>query len=481
MFGYSSFRRGQDTIIDTILSGRDLLAILPTGGGKSLCYQIPALLFDGLTIVVSPLISLMKDQVEALRRKGVSAAFFNSSQTKEEQAKIMRGVRAGKYKLLYVSPERLGSPGFRNAMRGVNISFVCIDEAHSISMWGAEFRPAYRKIPDFLSCLPERPELAAFTATATPRAREEIISMLAMRRPLVLSGGFDRKNLYYEVRHPLNKWKDLEGLLLKYRGQCGIIYCLTRNTVDHLTTKLNASGIEAVRYHAGLPEGERQKNQEMWMRGDVLLIVATNAFGMGIDKPCVRFVIHYNMAKDVEGYYQEAGRAGRDGLPADCIMLASDADARICRFFISRTRDRARRKIEMQKLREMQVYAGAGSCLRSYLLRYFGEHADDFCGHCSVCLRRGRFPVRVYRTGEEDPRLFRVLRERRHSIAEEKGVIPAKIFSDQTIHDLAARRPVTKVDCMFMEGAGILRTFLYSEPFLTEIRTWIASHPREFL
>lgn len=477
VFGYPAFRKGQETIIRTILSGRDLLAILPTGGGKSLCYQIPALIFDGVTIVISPLISLMKDQVETLTKKGVSAAFFNSSQTKEEQARILNEVRRGQVKLLYVSPERLVSPAFRKALAGVSISFVCVDEAHSISMWGAEFRPAYQRIPEFLNTLPKRPRLAAFTATATPRTREEIIGMLSMQNPVVLSGGFDRRNLYYEVRHPKNKWQDLQGLLRKYRGQCGVIYCLTRNTVDHLTRKLNAEGTCAVSYHAGLSEEERKKNQDAWMRGKVLVIVATNAFGMGIDKPNVRFVIHYNMAKDVEGYYQEAGRAGRDGLPSDCIMLVSDADVAVCRFIISRTQRKDLRMIEQQKLRDMQVYAGASTCLRSYLLRYFGEHAEDYCGHCSVCLARGRFPRHVVREGEEDPQLFRILRDVRRSIAEEKGVIPDKIFSDQTIHDLAARRPTTKLDCLFMEGAGILRTLRYADPFLTEIRAWRASHP----
>ncbi len=477
MFGYPAFRSGQEAIIDTILSGRDLLAILPTGGGKSICYQVPALMFDGMTIVISPLISLMKDQVETLRKKRVPAAFFNSTQTLREQRSILTAVQSGRVKLLYVSPERLQSPGFQKALMGVPISFVCIDEAHSISMWGAEFRPAYKKIPDFLKMLPSRPTLAAFTATATPRAREEIIDALNMSRPVVFMGGFDRKNLYYEVRHPQNKMQELMGLLKAYRGQCGIIYCLTRNTVDHLTRKLNASGIEAVRYHAGLPEEERQKNQDAWIRGDVLLIVATNAFGMGIDKPNVRYVIHYNMAKDVEGYYQEAGRAGRDGRPSDCIMLAGDADVAVCRFFISRTKSRERREVEYKKLRDMQLYAGAATCLRAYLLRYFGEHAEDYCGHCSVCIRRGRFPQHSVPEGEEDPHLFHLLREVRRGIAEEKGVLPDKIFSDQTMHDLAARRPTTRFDFMCMEGAGILHSLRYGEPFLREIRVWRESHP----
>lgn len=480
VFGYSSFRKGQEHIIDTLLSHRDLVAILPTGGGKSICFQIPALLFPGMTLVISPLISLIQDQVAALQRRGIPAAGLTSLQSSKEQKKTLSLAIEGRLKLLYLAPERLETPSFRAAASSMKISFLCIDEAHCISQWGREFRPSYRHIPDFVSSLsPQRPVIAAFTATASPEIRDDIIRLLHLQNPSVITAGFDRPNLYYEVRHTKNKWDTLLHILPKYRGQSGIIYCRTRSSVEHLVKRLNRVGIPSLRYHAGLDPKERQKNQELWLNGSCLLIVATNAFGMGIDKPDVRYVIHYNMPQDIESYEQEAGRAGRDGLPSDCILLFHDRDPSLNRFFIERASSPEVRSLERRKLHEMQKYAGAQSCLRQMLLQYFGEHAPDYCGNCSVCLSKGRFqtaPVSYLIRGRESQRLYRDLKSVRARLSREHKRPPEKICSDAVLHELAARRPLTFRDLFFVEGMDPVRCKKYGTDFLSEIRAFLSSH-----
>ena len=326
-YGYSSFRPGQERLIRALLEGNDVLGVMPTGAGKSLCYQIPALLLPGLTIVVSPLISLMEDQVGTLRKRGIPAAFLHAAMRSSERRalcqKILDGQRTGSpgtIRLLYVSPERLMAREFLSFSENADISLLAVDEAHCISNWGRDFRPAYRKIGDFADRLKRRPPIGAFTASATPAVREEIISYLHLKEPASLTTGFDRPNLYFEVRHAEDKWTELLRVLAEHRTGTGIIYCLTRKTTEALAKKLNKNGIPAAFYHGGLTSCEREKSQEDWIRGRVRLIVATCAFGMGIDKPDVRFVIHYNLPGSMENYYQEAGRASRDGRPGECIL-----------------------------------------------------------------------------------------------------------------------------------------------------------------
>ena len=333
-FGYDSFREGQEPVVDAILSGRDVLAVMPTGAGKSICYQVPALVLDGVALVISPLISLMKDQVQSLIQSGIPAAYLNSSLSERQFDLALSNAARGKYRIIYVAPERLQTPRFLAAARAMRISLVAVDEAHCISQWGQDFRPSYLEIPDFLSALPRRPAVSAFTATATERVREDILSLLRLDDPVVQITGFDRKNLYFSVTEPSDKNAALLRLLDDYRGLPGIVYCATRKKVETVYQLLVESGRPATRYHAGLPDSERQANQDDFIYDRRDIMVATNAFGMGIDKSNVRFVIHYNMPKDIESYYQEAGRAGRDGERADCHLLFGRQDIVTQQFFI---------------------------------------------------------------------------------------------------------------------------------------------------
>ncbi len=395
-FGHTSFRYGQEDIIDNILSGKDCLAVMPTGAGKSMCYQIPALMLSGTTIVVSPLISLMKDQVEALIQSGVKAAFINSSLAPYQYYSVLRQVSSGECKLLYVAPERLNAEDFLALCRSIEIPLVAVDEAHCVSHWGQDFRPSYLKITEFVASLPSRPVLAAFTATATKIVKDDIVNILGLRSPYRITTGFDRENLYFEVRRPDFSEKDGE-LLSIIRGSSGrstIVYCSTRKNVEQVCDFLNLNGCKAARYHAGLPDDERKQAQEDFIYDRVNIIVATNAFGMGIDKSDVSLVVHYNMPKDIESYYQEAGRAGRDGSPARCILLYSKSDVRTNNYLIDHSHeDNGLSEAELELLRErdrerlkmMTFYSTTERCLREFILRYFGERTGDFCGNCSCC------------------------------------------------------------------------------------------------
>ena len=468
-FGYSSFRPGQDRLIDAILAGRDVLGILPTGGGKSLCYQVPAMMLPGLTLVISPLLSLMADQVSRLSSRGIPAAALTSDQTPSRRRFILREAAAGQLRLLYLSPERLEHTEFLSFLPSLSISLVAIDEAHCISQWGPEFRPAYRRIPAFLSRLTPRPVTAAFTATATPEVRADIIEAAGLIHPFCLTSGFDRPNLYYEVRHVKDKRSELLALLRHYRGFTGIVYCQTRASVDAVAKFLLRHRIPAAAFHAGLSASVRTGALKSWLTDSVTVMVATNAFGMGIDKPDVRYVIHYSLPCDPESYYQEAGRAGRDGLPADCILLVSPRDVAIVRFFIARTASPALRALMERRLSAMRSYASGSRCLRASLLTYFGEHAGRWCGACSVCLRTGPFGVRVP-AGQEDPDLYAALLSIRKNMAAQRGQPACRILSDRALHDLAVQRPLSRSEMAAIEGIGLIRTLRSGNAFLEEIR-----------
>lgn len=396
-FGHDGFRKGQQELVDCALSGRDCVGIMPTGAGKSVCYQLPAIMADGITLVVTPLISLMKDQVDTLRQNGISGAFFNSSLTMTQMKLALQNARQGKYKLIYVAPERLDLDSFVEFARDSKVSMICVDEAHCVSQWGQDFRPSYLNIAQFIAKLPYRPVICAYTATATEFVREDIKKLLKLQNPFEIVTGFDRKNLYYEVKKP----KDKFGAVLDYlsdsanAGKSGVIYCSTRDNVESVCQQLIDAKYNATRYHAGLSDNEKIRNQQDFSNDTKPIMVATNAFGMGIDKSNVSFVIHYNMPKNIESYYQEAGRAGRDGSNADCILLFSGKDIATNQFFIEHASDNNNlskqeqeqvKQKDRERLRMMTNYCQTTDCLREYVLKYFKDNSDVTCGNCSNCL-----------------------------------------------------------------------------------------------
>lgn len=394
-FGYEQFREGQETLIDCILNGQDVLGIMPTGAGKSLCFQIPALMMRGITLVISPLISLMKDQVGALNQAGIHAAYFNSSLTWPQYRKALQLAREGRYRIIYVAPERLLTPEFQEFSASVEISMISVDEAHCISQWGQDFRPSYLHIVEFVKSLSRRPVLSAFTATATKAVREDIIRILKLKEPEILVTGFDRRNLFYAVKTPKDKYAYVREYLEEHKDQSGIIYCATRKNVEEVCSGLEREGFSVTKYHAGLSDSARRQNQDAFVYDTKPVMVATNAFGMGIDKSNVRFVLHYNMPKNMESYYQEAGRAGRDGEPAECILLYSAQDVVINQFFIDNNQDNqeldpvlCKRIMEKDRelLKKMTYYCFTNECLRDYILRYFGEYGPNYCGNCENCM-----------------------------------------------------------------------------------------------
>lgn len=486
-FGYDTYRKGQEEVIDHILSGKDVLGIMPTGAGKSVCYQIPALMLSGITLVISPLISLMQDQVASLNQVGIHAAYLNSSLTYRQYLTALKYAREGRYKIIYVAPERLETTEFLAFALHVEISMICVDEAHCVSQWGQDFRPSYLRITEFLEQLKKRPIVSAFTATATSDVRDDIIRILKMEDPMILTTGFDRSNLFFQIERPKDKFEALKQHMKAFKNQSGVIYCLTRKTVEEVCEKLIREGYPATRYHAGLTPEERKENQELFIYDTKPIMVATNAFGMGIDKSNVRYVIHYNMPKNMEGYYQEAGRAGRDGEPSKCILLYSPQDIAVNRYFIENNNRNDElteqeqafiRKLDEKRLQQMTAYCTTQKCLRTYILNYFGEKGPANCKSCSNCLASQSNSVseqmqiirRSHAKDYED--LFDALRALRLQIAREKKIPPYQIFSDKTLKDMCEARPQNKMQFMSVPGVGFMKCNRYGSAFLEVIRQY---------
>lgn len=390
-YGYEDFRPGQKKVVESLLNRNDTVAIMPTGAGKSICFQIPALLFEGVTLVISPLISLMKDQVDSLRQLGIAAVYINSSVSKAQLYKDLQNISAGFYKIIYIAPERLTSEYLPDSFKNLNISMVAVDEAHCLSQWGHDFRPSYRNILNFTNSLRIKPIISAFTATATPEVKTDIINLLGLKQLNVFVTGFDRPNLYFSVLRGEVKDKFVIDYVKKHQDEAGIIYVGTRKDVDALQVLLEIKGVKAGRYHAGMTDEERNQMQEDFLYDNLSVMVATNAFGMGIDKPNVRYVIHYNMPKNMEAYYQEAGRAGRDGLSGNCILLYSPQDTQLQKFLISKsTESEIRQQLEYKRLQSMVDYCHTPQCLRAFILHYFGEFdVEEHCDNCSNCKLEG--------------------------------------------------------------------------------------------
>jgi len=501
-YGYEQFRPGQEIMVNAILSGRDAMGIMPTGAGKSICFQVPAMLLPGITIVVSPLISLMKDQVTALVQNGIPAAYFNSSLTPGQYRTALKYAAQGRYKMIYVAPERLMTEEFLQLTQQIEISMITVDEAHCISQWGQDFRPSYRRICDLLEYLPKRPVLSAFTATATKEVRDDILKQLNLKDPEVVITGFDRPNLYWSVRKPKSKLAEIDRYLSTHPEDSGIIYCSTRKNVEKVCDYLNHKGYRATRYHAGLDEEERVRNQDEFLYDRRNIMVATNAFGMGIDKSNVSFVIHYNMPKNMESYYQEAGRAGRDGSEAECILLYSGQDVVLNQFLIDQDSgnedlteaEKALIKEKDQRLlKQMTFYCHTQFCLRQYILRYFGENAHEPCGKCSIC-RGEKESVKVVKppvvapapkakpaaeliAGPVDETLYKHLRRVRNQVAKANQLPSYVIFSDATLKDMSSKMPITKEEMLQVSGVGRVKLDKYGAAFIEAIRVYLKELP----
>ena len=479
-FGFSAFRPMQGEIIDSLLSGRDTLAVLPTGAGKSICFQVPALMLPGVTLVISPLVALMKDQVRALSQNGIPAAFLSADCSGQETAAVERSVKSGKLRLLYVSPERLRAPRFTAFVRTVPVSMLVVDEAHCVSQWGHDFRPSYLDVAPFLCSLPRRPVVCACTATATPRVREDICTSLKLLEPRCFVGSFDRENLYFEVVRSSNKLALLRTYLRGFSSRSGIVYCATRKTVDALYEQLSLEGFSVCRYHAGMTSDARNAAQELFFADTCRVMLCTNAFGMGIDKANVSFVIHYQMPGDLESYYQEAGRAGRDGKSADCVLLYDARDVSLQQFFIDTAAENAEgeaetirqsKRLKEQRLSQMRRYAHAETCLRRELLGYFGEDAPAHCGNCSVCRARAlpAAPVKKRNASAPDPELLVRLNALCQSIAAQKGIPAFAVFTRRTLERMAAVKPASVQAFGELEGVSAAKKEKYAAIFLKEI------------
>lgn len=502
-FGYDTFKPGQEQMVDSILSGRDVLGVMPTGAGKSLCYQVPALLLPGITIVVSPLISLMKDQVSALNQAGVHAAYINSSLTEKQIIMALENARRGQYKIIYVAPERLDTWGFLDFATHAEISMVTVDESHCISQWGQDFRPSYLNIVTFVKKLARRPILSAFTATATGKVKTDIINILELSDPVVLTTGFDRENLTFRVKHIKEKEDFILDYVIKHRQESGVIYCATRKNVEKIYELLNGNGLSVTKYHAGLTNEERKENQDSFTYDIKPVVVATNAFGMGIDKSNVRYVIHYNMPQCIENYYQEAGRAGRDGEDAECILLYSPQDIMINKFLIEHREPNPDISVEeterliandKKRLNAMIDYCKTEECQRYYILRYFGENISytEGCGNCSNCLGEskeddyGRANAYTRKSGKPEDilnidgmELFNKLRALRKLIATSVGMPPYIIFSDKTLVDMCVKTPFEKEEMLNVSGVGENKYEQYGQAFLDEIYDYLDGMKRK--
>ncbi len=482
-YGYTSFRNGQENIINNILSERDILAVMPTGAGKSICYQIPALAFDGITIVISPLISLMQDQVRSLVSVGVKAAYLNSSLTPRQMDMAIQNALKGIYKIIYVAPERLTTDSFIEFGSSRKISLVAVDEAHCISQWGHDFRPSYMQISSFINKLPHRPVIAAFTATATERVKNDIVNNLNLSNPFMLTTGFDRKNLYFGTYKPLDKNQFVLNYIERNKDKSGIIYCSTRKSVDEVSQMLVQSGYKALPYHAGMTDGDRIFNQNEFIYDRTKIIVATNAFGMGIDKPNVRYVLHYNMPRNMEEYYQQAGRAGRDGEPSECILLYSSRDVKVNEFLINKSAENENMtniekerfiQSELEKLRLMTFYSTSKTvCLRKRMLGYFGESFSAPCDNCSVCNGDGasRYSPHIVVTSDSkaiyvDEALLGRLNSLRSSLGVRLGIPAFAVLNDATLRELAAFKPRSISELSKISGLGESKTKRYGQNFI---------------
>ena len=500
-FGYDSLRTGQEELINGILAGHDVLGIMPTGAGKSLCYQLPALMLKGITLVISPLISLMSDQVKALNQAGVHAAYINSSLTENQVRMALSYASQGRYKIIYVAPERLNTPRFLDFACNADISMLTVDEAHCISQWGQDFRPSYLEIAGFLTRLPRRPIVSAFTATATERVKNDIVASLGLNNPVTMVTGFDRPNLFFRVvtrKGGSQKDNSIINYVKKHEDESGIIYCATKKNVDKLYTLLNEQGISAGRYHAGLSNDERKQNQENFTYDRIRVMVATNAFGMGIDKSNVRYVLHYNMPQSLEYYYQEAGRAGRDGEEAECVLFFSKQDIMINKFLLQNkasagdvASDMQKTANDRRKLQQMINYCETDKCLREFILSYFGDTTPCICNKCSNCVvvedeeeetyvetgKKRKKAAQLAGFNELGAALFEKLRSVRTELAAEKSVPPYIICSDKTLKDICAKLPRDKEQLADVYGMGEQKIQNYGEAFVTAVNSFVADNP----
>ena len=466
-YGYKGFKPIQQKAIASILNGEDTFVVMPTGGGKSLCYQVPALMLDGLTLVISPLISLMKDQVDQLVRLGICAACMNSMLDGEQYQQLRRQIQAGQIQILYIAPERLRSGDFLSLLRRQKISLVAVDEAHCVSQWGHDFRPSYHEISRFIRSLPVRPVVAAFTATATAETRSDIIQQLELIRPNIYRASFNRANLILAVERDGKRKEALLQFVETHKGQSGIIYCNTRKEVDKVWDMLRRAGIPVLRYHGGMEDWERNENQEKFLQEQIDLIVATNAFGMGINKADVRYVVHYNLPKNIESYYQEIGRAGRDGLPSLCVLFFSYADVHVNRYLLEQSgKSEDRLAIQLEKLDAMVQYATTKRCLRQQSLQYFGEKAAEHCQGCSNCCEVSLGKPKIQQMEEE---LLNALRSTRLLAAIEEGVPSYEILSDELLQELAQKQPVSILALKQVAGLEDDTVTKYGEIFLKTI------------
>ena len=500
-FGYDSLRTGQEELINGILAGHDVLGIMPTGAGKSLCYQLPALMLKGITLVISPLISLMSDQVKALNQAGVHAAYINSSLTENQIRMALSYASQGRYKIIYVAPERLNTPRFLDFACNADISMLTVDEAHCISQWGQDFRPSYLEIAGFLTRLPRRPIVSAFTATATERVKNDIVASLGLNNPVTMVTGFDRPNLFFRVvtrKGGSQKDNSIINYVKKHEDESGIIYCATKKNVVKLYTLLNEQGISAGRYHAGLSNDERKQNQEDFTYDRIRVMVATNAFGMGIDKSNVRYVLHYNMPQSLEYYYQEAGRAGRDGEEAECVLFFSKQDIMINKFLLQNkasagdvASDMQKTANDQRKLQQMINYCETDKCLREFILSYFGDTTPCICNKCSNCVvvedeeeetyvetgKKRKKAAQLAGLNELGAALFEKLRSVRTELAAEKSVPPYIICSDKTLKDICAKLPRDKEQLADVYGMGEQKIQNYGEAFVTAVNSFVADNP----
>ena len=500
-FGYDSLRTGQEELINGILSGHDVLGIMPTGAGKSLCYQLPALMLKGITLVISPLISLMSDQVKALNQAGVHAAYINSSLTENQIRMALSYASQGRYKIIYVAPERLNTPRFLDFACNADISMLTVDEAHCISQWGQDFRPSYLEIAGFLTRLPRRPIVSAFTATATERVKNDIVASLGLNNPVTMVTGFDRPNLFFRVvtrKGGSQKDNSIINYVKKHEDESGIIYCATKKNVDKLYTLLNEQGISAGRYHAGLSNDERKQNQEDFTYDRIRVMVATNAFGMGINKSNVRYVLHYNMPQSLEYYYQEAGRAGRDGEEAECVLFFSKQDIMINKFLLQNkasagdvASDMQKTANDQRKLQQMINYCETDKCLREFILSYFGDTTPCICNKCSNCVvvedeeeetyvetgKKRKKAAQLAGLNELGAALFEKLRSVRTELAAEKSVPPYIICSDKTLKDMCAKLPRDKEQLADVYGMGEQKIQNYGEAFVMAVNAFVAENP----